>query len=60
MEIFAGFSIRPRSTPCPTPESLTECVEKGSFLKSGPDSGFAILSARRKNWVFFERSAFEQ
>jgi hypothetical protein len=60
MEIFAGFSIGPRSTPCPTPESITEWVETGSFLKSGPDSSFAILSRKRKKQVFLERLAFEK
>ena len=60
MEIFAGFSIRPRSTPCPTPESLTEWVETGSFFESGADLSFAILSGGRKNLLLFERSAFEQ
>jgi hypothetical protein len=60
MEIFAGFSIRPRSTPYPTPKRLTERVEKGSLLKFGPDSGFAILFQMRKEWAFFERSTFEQ
>jgi hypothetical protein len=60
MEIFAGFSIRPWSTPCPTPESSNEGGETGFFSKSRPDSSFAIFSSRRKNMVFFERSAFEQ
>jgi hypothetical protein len=60
MEIFAGFSIGPRSTPCPRPKDLMELAKRGFFQKSEANSSFAILSKAKKTWAIFDISVFEK
>ena len=60
MEIFVGFSIRPRSTPCPSSKDLTERAGKGSFQKSKPNSSLSILFQTNKTGQVFNSKAFEQ
>ncbi len=59
MEIFAGFYMRPRGTPCLSPDGQTENVKTSRFVDLEPIQSPSIHSSVNKKLTGSSRTLFE-